>query len=153
MRFFIVFFVVLLSVSFGCQGNNGGRLDEFPKAVELKDTTIFKKDSTALDNSNRVEFSHALHMNIDGLDCTICHKGSNQPELSFGVCVECHENGLSTESEDENMNRVHSYRPSEPINFPHALHMELDGMDCTTCHANRGTEKVKSSICVQCHSE
>ena len=153
MRFLIVFFVVLLSLSFGCEGKNGSRLDEFPKAVELKDTTVVRKDSAALDTSNGVEFSHAVHMNIDGLDCTICHRGSNKPKLSFGVCIECHENGLSTEPEDENMNRVHSYRPSEPINFPHALHMELDGMDCTTCHENRGREKGKSSICVQCHSE
>jgi hypothetical protein len=52
------------------------------------------------------------------------------------------------------LNKVQNYVPSKPIDFPHAKHMELEGMDCVTCHADerKGKQEMsKSKVCLECH--
>jgi len=46
-------------------------------------------------------------------------------------------------------------KAAAPVKFPHALHVEDNGVECTTCHLAQplGPPKVSESACADCHSD
>lgn len=120
-------------------------------------------------------FSHALHVEGEGLDCTMCHttadSGPPAGMPSLESCLLCHDS-IDAEQADPTK-RVTAffdgdgaYRatrraaiPAE-VKFSHGLHAEAAGLDCSACHGAIGESDhipeesaVTKAECMSCHAE
>ncbi|GAB5417838.1 MAG: hypothetical protein Crog4KO_24140 [Crocinitomicaceae bacterium] len=54
-------------------------------------------------------------------------------------------------------NNMENYKPDHPIEFPHAVHAALDGIDCKHCHNAVRDSKAAGlptvKVCMSCHSQ
>ncbi len=82
--------------------------------------------------------------------------------ILIAIAIGCEDRSSALPTNDENSqekngNTIENYNPDHPIEFPHAAHADLDGIDCKYCHnivrdsKTAGTPSV--DICMNCHSE
>ena len=127
-----------------------------------------------------VWFSHKIHAGQYQIDCNYCHtsvyesQSANIP--SVNVCMNCHNPQLGgivegTVTGTTEINKViAAYQNQEPIEwirvhnlpdlavFPHAVHTEVAGIECQTCHGEVETMDVITQVsdltmgwCIDCH--
>jgi hypothetical protein len=114
-----------------------------------------------------LEFSHRLHLDAVGFACVDCHesvgdsrsaKDYNVPER--GICLDCHDAAEVPHDWSPKHRRAGNAVALPPANlrFPHAVHVGLDGVECTTCHAGvpeadlAGVEHLpRMETCLGCH--
>ncbi len=126
-----------------------------------------------------VEFSHAVHVGEQGMDCRYCH--TTVEDSSFAAipptqtCTNCHApegEGPGIHQASAKLEAVHeSARTGEPIDwvkvhdmagyayFDHAAHVNK-GIGCVTCHGRVDqmeevyqAETMSMAWCIDCHRE
>lgn len=126
-----------------------------------------------------VDYSHALHAGVLGIDCRYCHTTVEQATFAAipptQVCISCHNPSQTTNGVRKNspkLAKVHeSYATGKPIEwvkvhdlpdfvyFNHSAHV-LSGVGCATCHGpvdkmdDAGVYQFRSlsmSWCLDCH--
>lgn len=120
----------------------------------------------------RFAFSHKVHVEDEGLDCTDCHMGAadtDEPGMpALGGCKLCHaerdadkppERRVEALYEGEVYRRTPASELGNEIVFSHAAHVKAVE-ECATCHTGIGTnEVIDASIavekpdCLTCHAE
>lgn len=113
-----------------------------------------------------VTFSHALHVEEQGVECSSCHGDVAEADdlkqrrlPGVDACKECHE-------DEDDAGRVASlalasYTPPRIYvpEFSHSLHVGLDEIDgkCAPCHAmgdaTRSAAANRHKLCMECHRE
>lgn len=121
---------------------------------------------------SEIPFSHALHGENLGLDCSKCHPGAylgiRATMPSRADCMDCHNLPLSESSEIERLaqmlpnasERPFAFESQLPSNvfFPHGLHARIS-VSCETCHGTPAEidagrrPKVRMQECLACHRE
>jgi nitrate/TMAO reductase-like tetraheme cytochrome c subunit len=110
-----------------------------------------------------IKFSHAIHSEINEIDCQYCHssasKGKHAGIPSVNVCMNCHKGiqrndtisaeiakifeaaGFDQEAKTYSKkkhpikwNKVHSL--PDQVYFPHAQHANIPELTCQSCHGN-----------------
>ncbi|MBD3291013.1 cytochrome C [candidate division KSB1 bacterium] len=130
---------------------------------------ILTRSGEKQDRSAVLKFSHQLHVEEAGMECSDCHGMVEESQMATDrnlpekdVCETCHD----VESEDNctlchvNMENLQSFEnPQRDYYFNHKLHVTSENMDCETCHS--GIEKVdmgdgekipSREICNTCHN-
>ncbi len=119
------------------------------------------------DRSGEIKFSHKFHLE-QGIECTDCHTGAANSQLSsdklFGdhsSCQSCHEEQLNENCEfcHQKAGEYKAFKnPKRELIFPHKKHVELSNVDCETCHKNLRDVDYGSSknlptmtTCNECH--
>jgi predicted CXXCH cytochrome family protein len=121
-------------------------------------------------------FSHQLHVEDSGLECTDCHlyaeSGERATIPNIEVCSDCHD-VASTESENELklVEYVETgekipwrkvYRVPNHVYFSHRRHTAVSGIECEECHGpiatqtqsiRRAQPRITMDRCMQCHEE
>jgi hypothetical protein len=121
--------------------------------------------ATAVAGSEPVGFSHKLHVDSAGLECTVCHKQTpTKVELDTKSCSECHDPIPAWKME--------SKAKRLKIAFPHAAHAKAGACldcheavlsddaaggkpmatfeDCSSCHRRKKVQ-VPEASCERCH--
>lgn len=122
-----------------------------------------------------IQYTHKVHLNTVGLQCTFCHAGVDQgPDAripSVTLCMTCHQ-AIATDKpeikklaaykargEDIPWQRVYGFQPSAHVKFNHAPHIRA-GVDCAKCHGDLHTMTVAErkvdhtmGFCVECHRQ
>jgi len=122
-----------------------------------------------------IAYTHKVHLNTVGLQCTFCHAGVDQgPDAripSVTLCMTCHQ-AIATDKpeikklaaykargEDIPWQRVYGFQPSAHVKFNHAPHIRA-GVDCAKCHGDLHTMTVAErkvdhtmGFCVECHRQ
>ena len=127
-----------------------------------------------------VWFSHKIHAGQYQIDCNYCHTSAYESQSanipSVNVCMNCHNPQLGgivegTVTGTTEINKViAAYQNQEPIEwvrvhnlpdlaiFPHAVHTEVGGIECQTCHGEVETMDVITQVsdltmgwCIDCH--
>lgn len=114
-----------------------------------------------------IDFHHAIHVEEVGLGCRDCHDGvaTSQTTKDYNVparatCLECHDDveiparwGRRWRSPDNGV-----ALPPGHVRFPHARHVDLEGVTCATCHAGVETARLATrdhlpsmETCLTCH--
>lgn len=109
-------------------------------------------------------FSHRPHVVEGGLECAACHRPHEERTraeiVRFGEqgCGSCHHAGLPAEPKTSDCARCHGdvrqkAVPSHRGDFAHALHLEVAGEACATCHTfDPGrAPAVRREACADCH--
>jgi hypothetical protein len=118
-----------------------------------------------------LEFSHRLHVEDQGLDCTDCHAGaedSDEPGMPAPLqCALCHEDldaekppelKIATLFVDGKLRAEHASALPDEVIFSHLLHVST-GQECAACHGKIeesdgiGPEvAVDMDECMSCHA-
>ena len=122
-----------------------------------------------------IAYTHKVHLNTVGLQCTFCHAGVDQgPDARIpgvSVCMTCHQ-AIATDKpeikklaaykargEDVPWQRVYGFQPSAHVKFNHAPHIRA-GVDCSKCHGDLHTMTVAErkvdhtmGFCIECHRQ
>jgi nitrate/TMAO reductase-like tetraheme cytochrome c subunit len=109
-------------------------------------------------------FEHGRHLQ-EGLDCKACHRAheerSKDEVVRFGPegCDQCHHARVGAQAKVADCAPCHAdvsarTLPTERGDFAHAMHLELVGADCSTCHALAPGKAPLASreACAACHS-
>jgi len=120
-------------------------------------------------------FSHRLHVEDEGLDCSSCHLGaedSDEPGMPvLGQCMLCHEDidaekpparQVASLFDGQVFRAARAGAQSDEIRFPHLGHVTR-GMDCTECHAEVAQDdgtlarlgsalRLSMEDCLACHA-
>lgn len=130
--------------------------------------------SCALMNADAEEvyaFSHRLHVEGQGIDCSVCHKTDGDAPLPTmpgpGLCLLCHKEGDAAKPQerrihvlfdDDVFRATHASRLGEEIVFDHRAHLARD-QDCASCHTGIASNErlttadaITMEDCVACHS-
>lgn len=118
-----------------------------------------------------IAFSHNLHMEKVGLECSFCHpytdRSSRAGLPAVGVCMDCHESVAVDKGEIKKLK--HYWDKKEPIPwikvhvqpwhvyYNHKRHIKV-GFECTYCHGDvkvmdavRKVRSLEMGWCVNCH--
>lgn len=118
-----------------------------------------------------IDFSHRIHANTLGLECSFCHTGAavsaraTVPPLQR--CMECHQNAAT--DRPEIIKLAGYWKARQPlewvkvhdlpwhVRFTHKRHVAA-GVDCTVCHGQvkaesrvRRARSLTMGWCVDCH--
>lgn len=121
-------------------------------------------------------FSHALHTEEVGAECTDCHlyaeSGARATIPNVALCADCHDEAL-TDSEQEAW-LVEQIRSATPIPwrklnhvpdhvfFSHRRHTAVAEVECASCHGDMGSQaqppgrpllSISMDRCMACHDE
>lgn len=96
------------------------------------------------DRSEKIKFSHKFHINEQGITCIDCHidaSGStSSADKLFGnhnSCTACHQEQIDANCEFchiEKDNYEAFLNPEREIIFSHKLHLDIENLNCETCH-------------------
>jgi hypothetical protein len=120
----------------------------------------------------RFAFSHALHVEDQGLECLNCHaeaQRADEPGMPTpDACSVCHddldaekapEKQIASLFDGESFRAMHAGSQSDEIVFSHQRHASALG-DCSLCHAevadNQAVEpslRLSMDTCTNCHAE
>ncbi len=126
--------------------------------------------------SQPIAFSHRLHVEELGSDCTDCHlyaqTGVRATIPNIELCGDCHvEAQTDSEQEAELVRLIEAgepipwqkvYRVPEHVYFSHRRHTAIAGIDCETCHGDmarletpvmRQAVPITMDRCMNCHYE
>ncbi len=121
-----------------------------------------------------IQFSHKLHAGQYKIDCNYCHTGVNRGKSaiipSANICMNCH--GVIKKESPQIQKIYAAIENNQPIEwvrvhnlpdlayFNHAQHVNVGGLDCTTCHGEIAQMEVvqqRSSLtmgwCIDCHRQ
>ncbi|MHC5065180.1 MAG: cytochrome c3 family protein [Planctomycetota bacterium] len=120
-----------------------------------------------------VVFDHALHVDEEGLDCTMCHSTVEDEDAAgmpmLGLCQTCHagideekpvERRVATLFDEEGKYKTTLLAdiPDEVL-FSHSSHYTDYELECSDCHGNVGESSVippESAVtkdeCMDCHA-
>lgn len=121
-----------------------------------------------------IAFPHSVHIKDVEMECVDCHQGATTsfhawlPNLS--LCMQCHEDKLSDNPEEEKVRRLAEESPPPEFNklfkFPnhvfysHRRHVVVAKIPCETCHGgiastsappSRPLVKIRMEFCISCH--
>lgn len=98
-----------------------------------------------------IDFSHAVHVEGEGMECESCHlfrdDGSYQGVPTLDECIECHEEVMGEDPEEEKFVAqyvekerevewlIYSRQP-DCVFFSHAAHVIKGQIDCAVCHGD-----------------
>ncbi len=117
--------------------------------------------------ADRIVFSHRLHVEESGLECSSCHASvaeatniaaSVRPKMA--ECFECHDEEPCTQchTSEANPEATWAETTAKELRFNHAAHLDRPGITCESCHAGAGqSTKVEDalnpamSVCTTCH--
>lgn len=117
--------------------------------------------------ADRIVFSHQLHVEDMGLECTDCHASvaeattaaaSVRPKME--ECFACHEADPCTQchTSEENPSATWAPTSAHELRFDHAAHLARSGIACATCHAGAEAStqvddalNPEMSVCTGCH--
>jgi hypothetical protein len=123
------------------------------------------------DQSGRIKFPHATHVEGAGLQCIDCHTTATASKVSGDIllpkkenCQSCHEEQLSkdcrfchTSSDSTSYRRL--LTPDRELTFSHELHTQGQKIACETCHKNLDAKKEvvgelvpAMTTCTTCHN-
>ncbi len=121
-----------------------------------------------------IQFSHKLHAGQYKIDCNYCHTGVNRNKSavipSANICMNCH--GVIKKESPQIQKIYAAIENNQPIQwvrvhnlpdlayFNHAQHVNVGGINCTTCHGEIAKMEVveqRSSLtmgwCIDCHRQ
>lgn len=58
------------------------------------------------------------------------------------------------DNKDQSSDTISGYQPEQPIDFPHAVHAGINGIDCKYCHSVKGSKTAglpTVGVCMDCH--
>ena len=119
--------------------------------------------------AQRIElrFDHSIHLGVAGLECLDCHervkisdstKDFNVPART--LCLDCHDDAEVTARWNEKGRGADSAIdfPAAHLQFSHAKHVDMEGVTCSTCHADVGKATLATrehlpsmETCLSCH--
>jgi hypothetical protein len=120
-----------------------------------------------------IPFSHAHHVNDDGIDCRYCHASAEKTRFagmpSTDTCMTCHSQLWTNaevlvpvrqslaEGRPLRWTRVH--RLPDYVYFDHSVHV-ANGVGCSTCHGAVETMPLMRQVapltmawCIDCHRD
>ena len=118
-----------------------------------------------------IDFSHARHVQLAGIDCQFCHAYARRGPVagipSVQRCAGCHQAILSEAPEilkvldywenEEPIPWVRVHNLPDYVRFNHKAHLRA-GFDCAECHGDVGRMTIAEQVsslsmgwCVQCH--
>jgi len=124
-----------------------------------------------------IKYSHKIHVQEVGLNCTDCHKYVNKLARAsipnIDVCADCHGEGPLTKSPEEKkliqyikkgkrIPWVQIYNVPDHVYFSHRRHVKIGGLKCQLCHGDVAslTEpapyqlvKISMQNCIDCHTK
>ncbi len=119
-----------------------------------------------------IKFSHAVHVEGAGLECSSCHEAAATSKLSSDLLFPKHENCQSCHEEQLSQNCTFCHTSNDPATymslstpkrellFSHAAHVTDQKMDCKTCHleveregAPTGSLVPAMATCNTCHND
>jgi predicted CXXCH cytochrome family protein len=123
-----------------------------------------------------VEFNHRLHVEGAGIECLLCHEyyqsGESSGLPSAGLCLECHEGGLTESPEEQKLldlagseSGLHFeklFRMPDHVYYSHRTHVVVAGLECEECHGGiaettapppTALVRITMDTCVDCHAE
>lgn len=126
--------------------------------------------------SQPIAFSHQLHVEEMGAECTDCHQhvltGARATIPNIAVCADCHEEAQSESPEEaklveyiqagEPIPWIKVYTVPDHVYFSHRRHAAIAAIECENCHGEVGqrTEpvvrpavKMTMDHCMDCHEE
>ena len=120
-----------------------------------------------------IAFPHDIHVQVDGLDCSFCHRtattGATAGYPDLEQCMFCH--GVAgrgnaeadkvraawTQEQPIDWERVH--RLPDHVHFLHSAHIQA-GIPCSTCHGDVGAMRrvvqvrpLNMNDCISCHRQ
>ncbi len=127
--------------------------------------------ATGLPPVQPIAFSHQLHLNTVGLNCTHCHQYADQGKQAtvpaMSICMACHKN-VKTDSPEiqklsqaweggEGVEWVKVHDLPWHVHFTHKRHIKA-GIECQSCHGEvqameqmRQVRSLEMGWCVSCH--
>jgi hypothetical protein len=125
---------------------------------------------TAQNPADQIIFSHVLHIEDMGMDCTECHEGiENSQSISHNLlpsmdfCQGCHDGDTAPEDCDichtqPDEADTYTWKPTEGLIFPHQNHIEND-VPCVRCHPKAADAEALTprippamNLCMDCHT-
>jgi len=126
--------------------------------------------------SQPISFSHRLHVEDLGSDCTDCHlyaeTGVRATIPNIEVCSDCHLEAQTESAEEAKLVQLIEaeelipwqkvYRVPDHVYFSHRRHTAAGGIDCEVCHGNvrdreipvvRQEIRISMDFCMECHDE
>lgn len=123
-----------------------------------------------------IQFSHRLHVEDLGAECTDCHAyartGVRATIPNTGTCADCHYEPLTDSEEETRLTEfIESGNPipwrkvywvEDHVFFSHRRHTAVAGLDCAICHGPVGERdepvtqpliSITMDRCMQCHEE
>ena len=124
-----------------------------------------------------VRFSHATHVDGEGLECLECHAGAEtQPWAGLPDIRDCYECHKSPQGDDPDEEKVRDYArqkrqiPFVPVTrnaghvyFSHRMHVVIGEMECDSCHPGIAEDDgaprlpnpdlLSMKACMDCHDE
>jgi len=118
-----------------------------------------------------IPFSHKVHINTVGLQCTHCHQyaaeGPQATVPAMSICMECHKNVKTDSPEIQKLTRaweegrgvewVKVHNVPWHVHFTHKRHVKA-GIQCQSCHGEvramdqmRQVRSLEMGWCVSCH--
>ncbi len=120
-----------------------------------------------------IAYSHYLHVEKNGLECTDCHqnadKGPQATVPAMQICMDCHEDVAADRRSIKKLKKYWENKEPIPwnkvhntpwhVHFTHKRHIKAE-IECTYCHGqvkamttNRQTRSLDMGWCVTCHKE
>lgn len=114
-----------------------------------------------------VAFDHQAHVELVGLTCLDCHGAATESRKTKDylvppkeICLDCHDAvELPFEWGPKHRKAENTVAlPPARLHFPHAVHVDLMDVSCSTCHAGVETAQLATvehlppmETCLQCH--
>jgi Cytochrome c7 and related cytochrome c len=97
------------------------------------------------DQAPNIKFSHKLHLETVGAECSMCHAAAQTSENANDLmlpkhdeCGTCHSAEVESDCQYCHLqpDNVEPYAtPKREVRFSHKLHVETNKLECATCHA------------------
>jgi c(7)-type cytochrome triheme protein len=124
-----------------------------------------------------LRFSHATHVEGEGLECLECHAGAEtQPWAGLPDIRDCYECHKSPQGEDPDEDKVREFakrkqqipfvqitRNAGHVYFSHRMHVTVAEMECDSCHPGYAEhdggpmapnpDLLSMQACMDCHDE
>ena len=137
---------------------------------------IFRQNPVDTKLAGEIPFSHGLHGDSIGLDCSLCHTGVKYQAHAYMPsktdCLDCHRLPLTEGEEAQKLDSILSTAQEYPWNhkkflpehvvFHHGVHYAA-GVQCGDCHVMHdagkgrreqyGGELFSMKMCLDCHSK
>lgn len=125
------------------------------------------------DTHQPIDFSHRVHVEDVGLDCTTCHEFFETETYSglptADTCAFCHVEAQGESPEEQRLVALLAdgeplqwqrlFRQPAHVFYSHRRHVTVAGLDCETCHGDFASteappsrvERLAMEDCVACH--
>ncbi len=138
---------------------------------DMKEIDLFSPFPQGYRPEQPIKYSHVVHVQKAGIECTYCHSGVNKSGFatmpSVESCMGCHAQVKTDSPEIKKLKKLYDEKKPvewEPVNnlpeyahFNHERHIK-GGVGCQSCHGQvqkmdvvEKASSLKMGFCIDCH--